>query len=253
MKAGRIIKISLVAILVLGLVAYLVYAMLFLSAPDEEELCVDMELTIKNEDGPAFVDKGLIEELLKNARIYPKGMLMKDIDPEQIERAVCANEFIAEAECYKASNGRVCINATQRVPVIFVIPDGRDGYFVDAKGTIIPNRNCAIDLVVASGDIDEKYARTQLAEFGKYLLTDDFWNNQIEQIHVVRTARGKRVVELVPRVGDQIISLGAIDDYVRKLHKMRTFYERASSTVGWKKYSKISLEYDNQIICTKRK
>jgi hypothetical protein len=134
-----------------------------------------------------------------------------------------------------------------------VIPDGKDGYFVDAQGNIIPNRNSATNLVVASGNIDEKYASKELAEFGKFLQMDDFWNNQIEQIYVTKNRKGKRVVELVPRVGDQIVYLGVLDDYEKKLRKLRKFYDRAIGTVGWKKYAQVNLEYDNQIICTKRK
>ena len=82
---------------------------------------------------------------------------------------------------------------------------------------------------------------------------DDFWNNQIEQIYVTKNRKGKRVVELVPRVGDQIVYLGVLDDYEKKLRKLRKFYDRAIGTVGWKKYAQVNLEYDNQIICTKRK
>jgi cell division protein FtsQ len=140
----------------------------------------------------------------------------------------------------------------QRVPVIFVIPDGKDGYFVDAQGKIIPNRNSATNLVVASGNIDEKYASRELAEFGQFLQTDEFWNNQIEQIYVTKDRKGKRVVEIVPRVGDQIVYLGTLENYQKKLRKLRTFYDKAVETVGWKKYARVNLEYDNQIICTKR-
>jgi cell division protein FtsQ len=106
--------------------------------------------------------------------------------------------------------------------------------------------------MVASGSIDEKYASTELAEFGQFLQADEFWNNQIEQIYVMRDRKGQSVVELVPRVGDQIVYLGALDDYEKKLRKLKTFYEKAVETVGWKKYARVNLEYDNQIICTKR-
>ena len=254
MKLSKIVKFTVLSLLSLGLMTYIVYAMFFLSGPDEEERCTAVELTVEKDNGSSmFVDAGDIEKILKNANVYPKGMLMKDVDTEKIEETIRGNEFISKVECYKSSKGKLCVNVEQRVPVVFVIPDGKDGYFVDAQGKIIPNRNSATNLVVASGNIDEKYASKELAEFGQFLQTDEFWNNQIEQIYVTKDRKGKRVVEIVPRVGDQIVYLGTLENYQKKLRKLRTFYDKAVGTVGWEKYARVNLEYDNQIICTKRK
>lgn len=252
MKMKKIMKVTLVSLLSCGLVAYVVYAMVFLSGPDDEEKCTAVELIVKENPKSMFIDEQDIENMLKNAHVYPKGMLMKDVDTEKIEETIRGNEFISRVECYKSANGKMCINVEQRVPVIFVIPDGKDGYFVDATGKCIPNKNNVSNLVVASGDIDAQYASKKLAEFGQFLQTDEFWNNQIEQLYVTKNRKGERVVELVPRVGDQIVYLGPIDDYQRKLHKLKTFYDKAIGTVGWKKYAQVNLEYDDQIICTKR-
>jgi cell division protein FtsQ len=253
MKMSKIVKFTVLSLLSLGLMTYVVYAMFFLSGPDEEERCTAVELTVEKDNGSSmFVDAGDIEKILKNANVYPKGMLMKDVDTEKIEETIRGNEFISKVECYKSANGKLCVNVEQRVPVIFVIPEGKDGYFVDAQGKIIPNRNSPTNLVVASGNIDEKYASKELAEFGQFLQTDEFWNNQIEQIYVTKDRKGKRVVEIVPRVGDQIVYLGTLENYQKKLRKLRTFYDKAVGTVGWKKYARVNLEYDNQIICTKR-
>ena len=253
MKMSKIVKFTVLSLLSLGLMTYVVYAMFFLSGPDEEERRTAVELTVEKDNGSSmFVDAGDIEKILKNANVYPKGMLMKDVDTEKIEETIRGNEFISKVECYKSANGKLCVNVEQRVPVIFVIPEGKDGYFVDAQGKIIPNRNSPTNLVVASGNIDEKYASKELAEFGQFLQTDEFWNNQIEQIYVTKDRKGKRVVEIVPRVGDQIVYLGTLENYQKKLRKLRTFYDKAVGTVGWKKYARVNLEYDNQIICTKR-
>ena len=252
MKAGKILKITLVSLLFLGVVMYVAYAMLFLSGPDEDEKCTTVELLVKQNDSSKFVDEKEVEDMLKNAHVYPKGMLMKDVDTKRIEETVRSNEFVSDVECYKSSNGKLCIQVEQRVPVMFVVPEGRDGYFVDAQGNIIPGRNYTINLVTASGKIDNKYASTRLADFGQYLQTDAFWNNQIEQIYVQKDRKGEPVIELVTRVGNNIIYLGSIDDYQKKLHKLKIFYEKAIGTVGWEKYARVDLEYDNQIICTKR-
>ena len=252
MKLGKIIKITLLSLLSVGLVAYVAYTILFLSAPDENERCVDVELIVKQDSEVQFISESDVENLLKEAHVYPKGMLMKEVNTKKIEEAVRKNEFVSKAECYKSSDSRLCVKVELRTPVMYVVPDGQDGYFIDAQGKIIPNRNYVENLVTASGNIDEKYASTQLAEFGLFLSSNEFWNNQIEQIYVQKNKKGEHVIELVPRVGDHIVSLGTMDDYERKLRKLKTFYEKAMTTVGWNKYAKVSLEYSNQIICTKR-
>ena len=43
-----------------------------------------------------------------------------------------------------------------------------------------------------------------------------------------------------------------VDDHFEdKLDRLKTFYGKALNEVGWNKYSRISLEFSNQIICTK--
>lgn len=79
-----------------------------------------------------------------------------------------------------------------------------------------------------------------------------FWNNQIEQIYVSRGKKNERVIEIVPRVGDHIVYLGTINNFEKKLNNLKIFYDKAIKTVGWNKYAKVNLEYENQIICTKR-
>ncbi|MBQ6964986.1 MAG: hypothetical protein IJP82_04765 [Bacteroidaceae bacterium] len=253
MKVGKIVKVTLVSLLLVGLVAYVGYSVLFLSGPDEDEKCEAVELVLNQDIQSVFVDEKEVEELLKNVHLYPKGMLMKDVNTKKIEEAISGNEFVSKVECYKSANGKLCIEVEQRVPVIFVAPDGQSGYFVDAQGKMIPDRNYVMNLVTASGNIDEKYACTQLAEFGQFLQTDAFWNSQIEQIYVQKNRKGERVVEIVPRVGNNIVYLGTMDDYQKKLRKLKVFYEKAVGTVGWNKYARVNLEYDNQIICTKKK
>lgn len=252
MKVSKIIKVTLLSLLTAGLIVYVGYAMLFLSVPDENARCTDVELIVKQDAETQFLDVEDIENLLKDARVYPKGMLMKDVNTKKIEEAVRKNDFVSKVECYKSANDKLCVKVELRTPIMYVVPDGQDGYFIDVQGKIIPNKNYVENLIIASGNIDERYASTRLAEFGQFLSTNEFWNNQIEQIYVQKNKKGEHIVELIPRVGDHIVSLGTIDDYERKLRKLKTFYEKAMSTVGWNKYAKVDLKYGDQIICTKK-
>ena len=124
---------------------------------------------------------------------------------------------------------------------------------MDGEGTVIPNTVYAKNIVTATGNIAQKFAIEQLAPFGAFIQNDAFWDNQIEQIFVSLDAKRQPVVTLVPRVGDQTIYLGSLEKFEKKLRRMRIFYDKALSKVGWNKYSRFNLEFDNQVVCTKRK
>ena len=75
-----------------------------------------------------------------------------------------------------------------------------------------------------------------------------FWDAQIEQIYVTENNE----IELIPRIGDNLILLGKIDNFEQKLENLQCLYEQALSKVGWNKYDTINLKYNNQVICSKR-
>lgn len=251
-KVKRYIKYSVVTVIFLAVAAYIVYAVLVMSAPDPEERCTDVELVINRNSGPVFISDKDVNDILQNRHIYPKGRLMTQVETGVIEKAIAENPFVESAECYKTAAGRICIKVVQRQPVIFVMPNDADGYYVDARGKVIPNTLYLSNIITATGAISRKYATTELADFGEFVRSNAFWDDLIAQVHVTKNRKGKEIIELVPRVGDNIIYLGSIEGYHKKLRRLKVFYDKAVGTVGWNKYGTISLEYDNQIICTKR-
>ena len=75
----------LLSLLALGMVVYVAYAMIFLSGPDGEEKCVAVEYIMEGDEESKFIDESDMENMLKDAHVYPKGMLMKDVNTKKIE------------------------------------------------------------------------------------------------------------------------------------------------------------------------
>ena len=124
-----------------------------------------------------------------------------------------------------------------------------EDYYIDRSGEIMSHSAYCVSLPVATGTITKKYATQYLAGLGRQIVTDPFWNNQIQQVMVKTDGK----VELVPRVGEHIIMLGKPVNVKEKLDRMKIFYTEGLNKVGWNKYSAINLEYDNQVICKKKK
>jgi cell division protein FtsQ len=70
----------------------------------------------------------------------------------------------------------------------------------------------------------------------------------VEQLNILEDGS----IEMVPRVGDHIVFLGSPTNFENKLARLEKFYRYGLSKAGWNKYSYISVEFDNQIICKKR-
>ena len=96
--------------------------------------------------------------------------------------------------------------------------------------------------------ITKKYAQKTLTPVVNEIVRDKFWQSQIVQMNVLDDGS----IEIVPRVGDHIIYLGAPTGIGEKLERMRKFYLYGLNQAGWNKYAYISVEFDNQIICKKK-
>ena len=100
--------------------------------------------------------------------------------------------------------------------------------------------------------LDTSIKRSILKEvysFVDYINNDSFWSAQIDQIYVDK----KDKIDLIPRVGNHVVHLGTFDNYKGKLRNLGAFYDKVLPEVGWNKYSVISLEFEDQIVCKKRK
>ena len=174
---------------------------------------------------------------------------MEDVSVRKIEETLQKSPFIEKAECHKTQSGHVCISIKQRIPVVRVMADNHENYYVDTHGSMMPESRYVANLIVATGAISRKYAQSSLTRVATQILKNPFWKDQIVQINILSDGS----VELVPRVGEHIIYLGPPYDVENKLERMRKFYLYGLNKAGWNKYNYISVEFSNQIICKKNK
>lgn len=234
-------------LLLLGFTTYLVLALTRWNK-ETTRRCTQVDITVSDSAKAGFIGRSEVERLLRKADLDPRGHSMEHIDTRKIETMLLKNPFIDHVTCYKTAGDKVCIDIEQRLPLMRVIAHDGSNYFIDRSGQVMPRMRYAADLVVATGYISKAYAQKKLTPLGRVIAGDEFWNSQIEQIYVDSAGR----MELTPRVGDHVIVLGAPDSVAEKLDRLKTFYTKVLSRVGWNKYSSINLEYSNQIICKKK-
>lgn len=240
----KIIKL----LLLVGLIVYLVFAFIRFNKNKKETECTKVTITVTDADKADFVTVEDIKAILKDTKLDPVGKELNKIHLGKIKKAIDGHQFVLQSLCYSTPKGEVIIEVSQKLPILRVMPNNGEGYYIDAKGGKIPHVQYPADVVVVTGNVVYSKAKPVLATFGQILLEDSFWNDMIEQINF----RADGTIELTPRLADHVVSLGKPTDIAKKLARLRTFYEKVMNEVGWNKYSHISLEYNNEVVCTKK-
>ena len=243
-------KKTLIILADIIIATYLLLAVTIFNRPDAlYDACRKVEINIEQGAVQGFLSAEEVRRELIRTRLYPMGVSMDQIDTRKIEETMLKNPLVETAQCYKTLTGHVHIQLSQRLPVIRVKADNGDDYYVDTYGHIMPNTQYVSDLVVATGHITKPYAQKELRRVGNFLVSHKLWFCQTEQINVLPDG----TIEMVPRVGDHIVYLGQPVGLRRKFDRLEKFYKYGLSKAGWNKYSYVSVEFDNQIICKKRK
>lgn len=253
------------AIITLDLVigVYLILAFTRFNKPDEKAaLCTKVNINIQDEMTNGFLNAREIKNRLENKDLYPLEKPLDRVNTRKIEEALRATPFVKTAECYKTQNGMVDVYLTQRLPIVRIKSNSGEDYYIDDHYQVMPNTHYACDIIIATGNISRWYASRYISLLSKSLMANELWRNQIEQINVLPD----KTVELIPRVGNHIIYIGAlpesntlskrekeVTEFVdKKMDRLEKFYKYGLSQAGWNRYSYINIEFDNQIICTKQ-
>lgn len=242
-------KKTLVIIGICLLAGYLAFSFLYLKNKSREGVCAYFEIVIDNDDEGRFLDTTIVKKQLASMGVIPQGNPLAEINTYEIEKAILKNQLVQKADVFVTNKNGIKAVITERKPIIRIIPDEGVSYYIDLDGSKMPtsNRQTAY-LPVATGSINEDYAKTDLYKFALFLRKNKFWNAQIDQIIVLPN----KDIKLIPRVGDQQIILGRVDGCEEKLDRLMAFYEDAMNKAGWNKYSEINLKFDKQVVCTKR-
>jgi cell division protein FtsQ len=242
------LKKILIVLFAVLLSAYMAFTVIYLNFfhTSEDLICRKVEVEIGNTWGQNYISTNDVVALMKTMKVFPVGKNLKEISASEIEEKLAGNKLIKKAECFKTIGGDVKVKIYQRIPVLRVFSQN-ESYYVDNEREIMPvPANFAAYIPVAVGNINREYAKKQLYDFACYLQKDKFWDSQIAQIYVA----SNQDVVLTPTVGNHQIILGKIEDYKENLDKLRTFYEKGLSKIGWNRYSTINLKYKNQVVCT---
>ena len=240
--------LSILAVVLLA--GYLVYASVSMTDRHEDtRVCLGVDLHITDSLHFDLIDEDMVLATLQEHSLDPVGLPLEEIDLEKVEATLLLHPLVGKVQCYKTGGDMLRINISSKVPLVRVMNSRGQDFYVDSRGEILSQHSLAVQLPVATGYIDRRFAANELLQVVRALDRSEFWKAQVEQINVTRDGQ----IELVPRVGDHLLILGTADNVEDKLARLMNFYEKGLDNVGWNKYRSISVAYDGQVVCKKRK
>jgi cell division protein FtsQ len=246
-------------------VLYLVIIPVFLVSSANSRPCGGVVIDISDSSDYHFVTKRQLLNLAYGNITRIAGKPVKEVSVSEIEHRINVLRELKKAEVYMSIDGIVHVYVEQRSPVMRVMPGEGGDFFVDEEGVVVRRRNLYNPrLHIVEGNVNITSAMLNgvsvldtsikhsilkdIYPMVNYINDDKFWSAQIDQIYV----DGNDEIDLIPRVGNQIIHLGTTENYEGKLRNLAAFYDKVLPEVGWNKYSVINLEFKDQIVCKRR-
>lgn len=232
------------------LVGYIAFSAIAMTDRHEDvRLCQGVDLNIVDSLHFDLIDEDMILSLLQEHSVDPIGMPLDAINVETIENILVTHPLVGSAQCYKTGGNRIRINLSSKVPLVRVLNNRGQDFYVDSHGEILTQHSLAVQLPVATGYIDRRFAADDLLKVVHAIDCSEFWKAQVEQIDVTKEGE----IRLVPRVGDHLLILGTADNVEDKLERLMNFYHNGLDNIGWNSYRSVSVAYENQVVCKKRK
>lgn len=231
----------------------------------EQRLCTEVEIVLDEESGLFFVSKEDVLNKIETIHDSVIGLPISTINIDGVEGAVMDLPEVDKVQVYKTLNGKLTINVKQRRPIVRVMPSRGTGYYIDDKGRYMPlSKNYSARVFVVSGEITQRFRNVsikflqendsikqltlfdEIFELADFIDKDPFWRAQIQHAYV----NENQEFDLIPRIGSHNIELGSTTDLPEKFNKLMIFYKEGLPYSDWNKYSKISLKFANQVVCT---
>ena len=154
---------------------YLIMAVTAWNNPDEQsKVCTKVNIEISDSKNAGFLTAEEIKHILQKNNLYPLNKKMENINPRDIEETLKDGPFVKTAQCYKTENGHINIQITQRMPIIRIKSQHGGDYYLDDNGGILPNSKYTSDLIIATGNINNIFAKLYIAPLAKAISASPF-------------------------------------------------------------------------------
>ena len=243
----------------IGLCAAL-WLMLSAAVKEKQEASVkDFNIQITGGNpGEWFLEKNDVLKLIGiNDKNDLENIHISTINLVEYENKLKKNPWTKHADVYIDNNLVLQIHVKEKRPVARVFNISGHNFYVDENAGMLPLTNKAAAKLPVFTSFRGNYKNPQKADsamlqeisiLGGYLLKDNFWGSQVQQIDM--NNRGE--FEMIPLLGKHTIEFGTAEGYEEKFKRLFIFYKNVLAKTGFEKYKIIKAQYEGQIVGVRR-
>lgn len=226
------------------------------SAISKDLVCEDVVIKLDNFHENQFIKEDeLLMEVEEELSKSLAGSKLIHNDLSVVENHLKNNKFVKRAQVMSDHKGQLIIDVLQERPMARIVTNN-ESFYLSESGTIMPtSKNYSSRVMVVTGaktieilKNDTSSASTKrdsLVKLIRNIHQDKFLKAQVASFDVDE----KEKLTIYPQVTKQTIMFGSCENLVDKLWRLKLFYKQVLPRKGWNDYSKVNLEFKNQIIC----
>lgn len=177
------------------------------------------------------------------------------VDRQAVAEAASHVPFLSDVSASTSVSGKVVVRATQRRPIARLYYGPKEYYF-DSEGALMPSSPLgSCNVLVVGGDFTDPLRADSLnsqmlalLDIARFLDRESKYGDLIDQVYIERDGD----IMMVPKLGNHVVELGTPEDLDAKFSNLLTFYRKGMPRAGWDTYSRLSLKFKGQVVCTKR-
>ena len=221
--------------------------------------CRGYEIDINGaNDGNWFIDKkDILNIITSGGETAIRGRQLRRFDLKTLEAKIEREVWINDAQLFFDNKGILQVNVKERQPIARVFSVNGSSFYIDSSGKLLPvSDKMVAKLPVFTGfppvtnkilKKDRELAK-DVIELSRFINSNPFWMAQIAQVDI----HGHREFDIVPVVGNHLVELGTADDYEKKFNRLLNFYKQVLAKAGMDKYSRIRLQFRDQVVGVKK-
>ncbi len=203
---------------------------------------VDISFVGKNN---LFITHETVSKLLIQNQQSVKKLAKETLDLNQLEKSLNSNPMIKSAEVYVSVNGILKADVEQKTPIARV--STAESYYIDDDGLYMPlSKNYTARVPIVTGYVKKNDLKNVFTVANK-VKKDDFLMKNVIEIH----QNSNKTICLKLRQCDFLVQLGNLNFLDKKINNLKAFYQKGLKEKTLNSYTKVNLQFDNQVVCTK--
>ena len=234
---------NIIKLILLLMIVVLLFA--FSSSKNTGRIVESVNIEFVDNKYPFLTEENVSKLLIqKNGTV--SGVPKEILDLNELEIALNENPIIKNAEVYMSVNGELTARIEQKNPIARVNTNA--SFYIDDRGSYMPlSSNYSARVPLVTGRI-EKNKLENVFKVARKVYDDQILSKYVTEIH----QNDNKTIFLKLRQNSFKVYLGEVDRLDKKFSNLKAFYQKALKDKTLNTYSIVNLQFDNQVVCTKK-